>query len=160
MLHVDIIAIGSIRELFYQQACQEYLKRNSKYYRIRVIEVKEESLPSEPSPKQIRDGVDKETQRLQEQIKANSFLVGLSPKGSKLDSLAFATLLDQMPLKGFSHCTFAIGGSFGLSDDFLQHCHQHLSFSELTFPHQLFRVILLEQLFRSAKINHGEIYHK
>ena len=160
MLHVDIIAIGSIRELFYQQACQEYLKRNSKYYRIRVIEVKEESLPSEPSPKQIRDGIDKETQRLQVQTKANTFLVGLSPKGSKFDSLGFAKLLGQISLKGFSHCTFAIGGSFGLSDNFLQHCHQHLSFSELTFPHQLFRVILLEQLFRSAKINHGETYHK
>lgn len=160
MLHIDIIAVGSIREVFFQQACQEYLKRNSKYYHIQVKETKEESLPLNPSPKQILECIGKESEYASDQIKPNSFLVGLSPQGVRLDSVAFAQLLNDLPMKGFSRCVFVIGGSYGLSQHFLQQCHLKLSFSELTFPHPLFRVMLLEQLFRSAKINHHETYHK
>lgn len=160
MLRIDIIAVGSIKESFLQQACLEYLKRNRKYYQIQILEIKEESQPSNPSPQQVLDGIEKESNRILENTRDKSYLIGLTPKGSKVDSTVFAQLIDQIPMKGYSCCTFAIGGSNGLSELFLAQCHLSLSFSDMTFPHQLFRVLLLEQLFRSAKINHHEPYHK
>lgn len=160
MLHIDIVAVGSLRESYWQDACQEYLKRNRKYYHLALMEVREELLPDSPSLKQIEDGLEKEAARMESSIKPSSYTIACYQGGKKIDSPGFAQMLQSLPLKGFSHCTFLIGGSYGISSRLLETCSCTLSFSDLTFPHQLFRLVLLEQLFRSAKINHHETYHK
>lgn len=160
MLHIDIISVGSLRESYWKDACQEYLKRNRKYYHLEMIEIREELLPDAPSQKQIEDSLEKEAERIKTSLKPSSYTIACSPKGNQFDSLQFAQMLQSLPLKGFSYCSFLIGGSWGMSSSLLEACSQNLSFSEMTFPHQLFRLLLLEQLFRSAKINHHETYHK
>ena len=143
---IRIICVGKIKEAFYRDACLEYLKRLSKYHKILIDEVMDSDKVSEGS-------------LILKKIQDKDYVVTLEIDGRQMDSLEFSDFLDKSFLKN-SNITFVIGGSDGLDDRVKRRSNDKVSFSKLTFPHQLFRVILLEQIYRSFKIIHNESYHK
>lgn len=158
-MKIDIVCVGKIRENFFKEAISEYSKRLSRYVNLNIIEVADEKAPegiSEATKKNIKysEGV-----RIIKAIR-NGFVIALDLKGKKFSSEKFAELFGDLAVSGVSGITFVIGGSLGLSDEVLKHCNLSVSFSDMTFPHQLMRVILLEQIYRSEKIINHEPYHK
>lgn len=147
---IKIICVGKIKEKFYKEAILEYSKRISKYTKLQIIEVSDSSLDDE---------VNIEGKDILKHIKDNDYVITMEINGHILSSLEFASKLDSLFIYS-SNITFVIGGSLGLSDMVKQRSNYSLSFSKMTFPHQLFRVILLEQIYRSYKINNNECYHK
>ena len=143
---IRIICVGKIKEKFYQDAINEYLKRLQKYHKIIIEEV-------------IDSDIKHESELILKKIKELDYIVTLEIEGKSINSIEFAEFIDKSFLKT-STITFIIGGSNGLSNEIKQRANHHLSFSKLTFPHQLFRVILLEQIYRSFKIINNETYHK
>ncbi len=159
-MNITLYTVGKIKENFYRQAIEEYTKRLGRYCRLRIVEVADEKTPDHASPAveaQIRQ---KEGERLLKQIKDGTYLVALAIEGKKMDSIAFAEKIQQLGLHGTSEIGFVIGASLGLSDSVLSRADMKLSFSDLTFPHQLMRVILLEQIYRAYRIISNEPYHK
>ena len=159
-MNVTVIAVGKIKEKYYTEAVKEYAKRLSRYCKLNIIEVADEQTPDGASPaleEQIRQ---KEGQRILKNLKEDSYVIALAIQGKKLSSEAFAGKLEQLAISGKSHITFLIGGSLGLSGEVLSRADYLLSFSDMTFPHQLMRVILLEQVYRCYRIIHHEPYHK
>ncbi len=150
---IKIITVGSIKEKYLKEAVDEYTKRLSKYTNIEIIEVKDEGLV-EPSK-----AIYLEEEKILKQINDKDYIITLEIEGKELSSLAFAEKLDKITLES-SNITFVIGGSYGLSQNIKDKAKLHLSFSKMTFPHQLFRVLLLEQIYRAFKINNNESYHK
>ena len=150
---IKIICVGKIKEKFYQEAVNEYIKRLSKYTKIEIFECKDYS---ELNPIEI---VAKEKEEIMKYISDRDYLITLEIEGNQIDSPTLATKIDQV-FNTHSTITFIIGGSYGLDDEIKKKSNYALSFSKMTFPHQLFRVILLEQLYRSYKINNNESYHK
>lgn len=150
---IKIITVGSIKEAYLRDAIEEYLKRLSKYTNIEIIEVKEESLV------EIDKSLRLEEEKILKQINDKDYIITLEIEGKELSSMEFAEKLDKIQLET-SNITFIIGGSNGLSNTIKEKSRWHLSFSKMTFPHQLFRVLLLEQIYRAYKINHNESYHK
>jgi len=159
MMHFTIVAVGRLKEPYLVAAAEEYLRRLAPYARVRVHEVPEEAFPPHPSPAQGRAVREREAALLARSIPADTFLVALSPAGRMLTSEDFAALIGERALEGRGRFTFLIGGSLGLAPALLERADLVLSFSRLTFPHQLFRVILLEQLYRACKILRHEPYH-
>ncbi len=150
---IKVLCVGKIKEKFYSEAINEYLKRLSKYTKIEVIECKDYSgLP-------INDILLHEKQELQNHINPKDYIITLEIDGKQLDSLEFAEKIDTI-YNSYSNITFIIGGSYGIHEDIKKISNYKLSFSKMTFPHQLFRVVLLEQLYRCYKINNNESYHK
>ena len=147
-MKISLICVGTLKEKYLKEAVKEYSKRLSSYCNLEIIEVKE--------------GRDKEAEGrgILKRIDERSFTTALDIDGKELDSEAFAKKIDQLPHEGISKLTFIIGGSGGLSQEVKESCDFRLSFSRMTFPHQLMRVIFLEQLYRTFKINRNEIYHK
>ena len=159
-MNVTVIAVGKIKEKYYTEAVKEYAKRLSRYCKLNIIEVADEQTPDGAGPaleEQIRQ---KEGQRILKNLKEDSYVIALAIQGKKLSSEAFAGNLEQLAISGKSHITFLIGGSLGLSGEVLSRANYLLSFSDMTFPHQLMRVILLEQVYRCYRIIHHEPYHK
>lgn len=159
-MNVTVIAVGKIKEKYYTEAVKEYAKRLSRYCKLNIIEVADEQTPDGAGPaleEQIRQ---KEGQRILKNLKEDSYVIALAIQGKKLSSEAFAGKLEQLAISGKSHITFLIGGSLGLSGEVLSRANYLLSFSDMTFPHQLMRVILLEQVYRCYRIIHHEPYHK
>lgn len=159
-MNVTVIAVGKIKEKYYTEAVKEYAKRLSRYCKLNIIEVADEQTPDGAGPaleEQIRQ---KEGQRILKNLKEDSYVIALAIQGKKLSSEAFAGKLEQLAIAGKSHITFLIGGSLGLSGEVLSRADYLLSFSDMTFPHQLMRVILLEQVYRCYRIIHHEPYHK
>lgn len=159
-MNITLYTVGKIKENFYRQAVAEYVKRLGRYCRLKIVEVADEKTPdhaSDAAETQIRE---KEGERLLKQIKEDTFLIALAIDGKKMDSIAFAEKIRMLGLHGTSGIGFVIGGSLGLSDAVLRRADLRLSFSDLTFPHQLMRVILLEQIYRAYRIIHNEPYHK
>ena len=150
---IKIITVGSIKEKYLKDAVDEYTKRLSKYTNIEIIEVKDEGLV-EPSK-----AIYLEEEKILKQINDKDYIITLEIEGKELSSLEFAEKLDKITLES-SNITFVIGGSYGLSQNIKDKAKLHLSFSKMTFPHQLFRVLLLEQIYRAFKINNNESYHK
>ena len=150
---IKIITVGSIKEKYLKDAIEEYLKRIKKYTNIEIIEVKDEGLV-EPAK-----AVNLEEEKILKHINDKDYIITLEIEGRQLDSLEFADKLDRITLES-SNITFIIGGSYGLSNNIKDKSRLHLSFSKMTFPHQLFRVLLLEQIYRAYKINNNESYHK
>lgn len=150
---IKIICVGKIKENYIKDAIKDYLKRIEKYTNIEIIEVKDEKNDDEKIAKE------KEAERILKHIKEKDYVVTLEIEGKKYDSPTFANFIDKTFLNT-STIIFIIGGSLGLSDKVKNRSNQSISFSNLTFPHQLFRVILLEQIYRSYKINNNEKYHK
>lgn len=144
---IKILCVGKIKEGYLQDLINDYLKRISKYHKIEIIELKDDS------------NYQKETSNLLEHIKSSDYNIALDIKGKMIKSEEFASIIDKTFLTN-STITFIIGGSLGLNDEIKSKCQQIISFSHLTFPHGLFRGILLEQIYRSFKILNNETYHK
>ena len=150
---IKIIAIGKIKEKFYRDAIEEYLKRLKKYEKIEIIELKDETSASS------KENLKKEATLILSKIDDKDYVIALDRKAKDLSSKDFALTLSKISLES-SKITFVIGGSEGLAKEVLDRSNQKISFSKLTFPHQLFRVILLEQIYRAYRINNNEKYHK
>ena len=150
---IKIITVGQIKEKYLQDAINEYKKRLSKYTNIEVIEVKDEGLVEEVKVIKL------EADKIKKHINDRDYIVTLEIEGKQMTSVEFANKIDNILIEN-SNIDFIIGGSYGLSDDIKNMSRLHLSFSKMTFPHQLFRVLLLEQIYRAYKINNNESYHK
>ncbi len=159
-MKITIITVGKIKEKYLKDAISEYTKRLSKYCKLDIVEVADEKTPdnaSEVVENQIRS---KEAERILKYVKDDAFVVTLEINGKQLTSEELAKKIDTLGIQGHSHIIFIIGGSIGLGQEVLQKSNFALSFSKMTFPHQLMRVILLEQIYRSYRIINGEPYHK
>ena len=159
-MNITIYTVGKIKEKFYRQAIEEYEKRLSRYCKLKIVEVTDEKTPDHASELQNQQIKEKEGERLLKQMKDGSFIIALAIQGKKMDSVAFSEKIDALGLHGVSDIGFVIGGSLGLSDAVLNRADMLLSFSDMTFPHQLMRVILLEQVYRAYRISCKEPYHK
>ena len=164
-MKIDIICVGKIKESFYRDAISEYSKRLSRYADVSIIEVADEKTPDRASEAEELEIRRKEGERILKLLKKDgtsgkAYVITLEILGKQLDSVQLAEKIDSLGVSGVSHIQFVIGGSIGLSDDVIKCADMHLSFSKMTFPHQLMRVILLEQIYRSYRIISGEPYHK
>jgi 23S rRNA (pseudouridine1915-N3)-methyltransferase len=160
-VQVTIIAVGRLRETFWKEAEAEYLKRLSGHTsKIAVVEVADEPTPEDASESQEETIKQKEGARILAQIGERDYVIALDRTGKIFDSLAFAAHLERLATEGNSAFTYIIGGSLGLHTLVLSRANTCLSFGAFTFPHQLMRIILLEQLYRASKIARGENYHK
>ena len=160
MIHISLICVGKIKENYFTAAIQEYAKRLQRYCKLSVIEVKDEATPDAPSPREEEQILAKEGQRILEKIPSSAHVTALCIEGKPMSSQAFAASIADFMANGVSQLAFVIGGSLGLSDAVKRRADQKLSFSPMTFPHQLMRVVLLEQIYRAMNINHGGKYHK
>ena len=159
-MNITLVTVGKIKEKYFRYAIAEYQKRLSKYCRLEIVEVADEKTPdkaSETEEAQIRQ---REAARILKAVRDNAYCIALTIDGKKRDSVNLATHIEQLGLSGKSNLVFVIGGSLGLHDSVVQRADETLSFSELTFPHQLMRVILLEQIYRCFRIINNEPYHK
>lgn len=159
-MKIDIISVGKIKEGYFRDAISEYRKRLTKYCRIEIIEVADEKTIEHASSVQEDLIRKKEGMRILKNIREDAYVIALSISGKKLDSLSFSEKLNYLGISGKSHIQFVIGGSLGLHTEVLKKADYELSFSDMTFPHQLMRVILLEQIYRCYRIINGEPYHK
>jgi 23S rRNA (pseudouridine1915-N3)-methyltransferase len=159
-MKVNIIAVGKLKEKYLKEAINEYSKRLSKFCQLDIVEVSDEKAPDKLSKLEEEQVKKREGQRIIKKIKDGSLVIVLDIKGEKLDSEGFANKLNSFFISGKSNITFIIGGSLGLDDEVLNLADFRFSLSDLTFPHQLARVILLEQIFRAFKILANETYHK
>lgn len=159
MLSINIICVGKLKESYLKDAVTEYEKRLSKYCHITVTEVADEKLPNKLNNSIISEIKQKEGIKILEHIKKDSYVICLDLTGKQLSSEDFSKKIDAIGLNLNSSVTFVIGGTLGLSDEVLLHSNEKLCFSKMTFPHQLIRIFLLEQLFRAFKISKGETYH-
>lgn len=159
-MNISIITVGKLKEKYLKEGINEYLKRLSKYAKVDVIEIADEKAPENLSAKEEEMVKDKEGQGILKYIKDNMYVVALDIKGKQLSSEELADFLSQRALLGESNIAFVIGGSLGLSQAVLDRANYKLSFSKMTFPHQLMRLILLEQIYRGFRIINNEPYHK
>ncbi|SUK02085.1 LSU m3Psi1915 methyltransferase RlmH [Staphylococcus agnetis] len=159
-MKITIIAVGKLKEKYWKQAIAEYEKRLTAYTKVEIIEVPDEKAPENMSDKEIEQVKEKEGQRILAKIKPQSTVITLEIQGKMLSSEGLAKELDQRMTQGASDFTFIIGGSNGLHQEVMNRSNFALSFSKMTFPHQMMRVVLLEQVYRAFKINRGEAYHK
>lgn len=159
-MYIDLITVGKLKERYWREACQEYEKRLSRYHKLKTTTVADEKDPADQGPKAIAKVCDLEGSRIEQKIPPHSYVIALDVKGNRYDSEAFAQHLTQLESRGHTHLCLIIGGSHGLSPAVLAKANERLSFSDFTFPHQLMRVILLEQIYRASRINAGEPYHK
>jgi len=156
---VTIIAVGKIKEKYLVEGIKEYSKRLSKYTKLNIIEVPDEHAPENLSKKEMNIIKDKEGEKIESKIK-DSYVIALAIKGVMFSSEELANKIEDIKTYNSSQITFIIGGSLGLSNSVLKKADLIMSFSEMTFPHQLMRLILLEQVYRSFRINSNEPYHK
>ena len=158
MLHIDCICVGKLKEDYLKNAILEYSKRLSKYCIFNIIELQDEKVPTNLSEAEKTKIIEKESNNILANIKDNSYVIALDLTGKELDSVALSQKIENLSISN-SSITFIIGGSLGLSKQVLNYCNEKLCFSKMTFPHQLIRVFLLEQLFRAFKIENNETYH-
>lgn len=159
-MKITVLTVGKIKEKYLRDAIAEYSKRLSRYAKLEIIEVADEKTPDNASETVETNIKNKEAERLLKYIRDDAYLITLEIKGKQLTSEELAQKIDTLGVQGTSHIIFAIGGSLGLGEEVLKRSNYALSFSKMTFPHQLMRVILLEQIYRSYRIISGEPYHK
>ena len=159
-MKITLITVGKIKERFFEEAIKEYSKRLSRYCKLEIIQVADEKTPDGASPLVEEQIKEKEGQRILSHIKDGMYVIALAIQGNMLTSEELAQKVDTLGISGVSHAAFVIGGSLGLSEQVLKRADYQLSFSKMTFPHQLMRVILLEQIYRSYRIISGAPYHK
>lgn len=160
MIKVTIIAVGKLKEKYLKDACSEYLKRLSSYSKVNIIEINEERCSDSPSPNEIESVKQKEGERIIAKIPKGSYVVPMCIEGCEMSSIEFSESIEKASLSGFGEITFIIGGSFGMSDEVKALGKLRLSFGKITLPHQLMRVILLEQIYRAFSISNHTKYHK
>lgn len=159
-MKITIITVGKIKEKHFTAAIDEYAKRLTKYCNMTMIEVPDEKAPENLSDKEMIQVKDKEGERILSKIKDTQYVITLEIKGKQSSSEEFSEQLSLLGLGGQSDVVFVIGGSLGLSDQVIKRSNQALSFSKMTFPHQLMKVVLLEQIYRAFRIQKNEPYHK
>lgn len=159
MLNVRIVCVGKIKDSFNKQGIDEYKKRLSRYIKLDIIEVDDAKIKENASPKEEEIVKKEEGIRILKQVKDNEYMILLDLHGKEIDSVEFSKIIDMTSIR-FSTITFVIGGSLGLSDAVIQRANYRLCLSKMTFTHQMTRVILLEQIYRSFKILNNEVYHK
>lgn len=159
-MKITLITVGKIKERYFEDAVKEYAKRLSRYCKLEIVQVADEKTPDgagEALEAQIKE---KEGQRILAHIKDGTYVIALAIEGDMLDSVELSRKLSRLGVEGKSQIAFVIGGSLGLSPEVMARADYALSFSRMTFPHQLMRVVLLEQIYRSYRIAAGEPYHK
>ena len=159
MLNINIVCVGKIKENYLRDAIAEYSKRLSKYCRLKMIELPDEKLPSKLYNSTILEIKEKEAKKIMEAIKTDSYVICLDLKGTEMSSETFSKKLEQISVTGKSTIAFVIGGTLGMTEELLKQANETICFSKMTFPHQLIRVFLLEQIFRAFKISKNETYH-
>lgn len=159
-MKITICCVGKVKEKFYVQAIEEYSKRLSRYCKLEIVEVQDEKTPDNASENLNLQIKQKEGERILSAIKDDAYVCALAIEGKMLDSVELSQKIVRLGIEGKSNIVFVIGGSLGLSKEVLDRADYYLSFSKMTFPHQLMRVILLEQIYRSYRIIKGEPYHK
>lgn len=159
-MYIKLIAVGRLKESYWSKACAEYEKRLRRYHQLSIVEVADEKDPPVDTPAAIEALLTREETRIRQHIPVSSHVIALAVEGKAYDSEQLAAHFDDLESRGITHLTILIGGSNGLSKSLLRDVDEKLSFSALTFPHQLMRVIFLEQLYRISRISRGEPYHK
>ena len=160
MQRITVISVGSIKEAYLKSAVNEYSKRLNAFCRLEIIEIKESRLPDNPNESEIKACLNEEAKRISRYLSPNSNIVTLCIEGKQLTSPELSDFISQSAVSGKADIIFIIGGSFGISEEIKAKSKLKLSFSKMTFPHQLFRVMLLEQIYRAFSINAGSPYHK
>lgn len=159
-MQYTILCVGKLKEKYFTDAVKEYVKRLGRYAKIDVIEVADEKTPDNASSLMENQIKQKEAERLLKHVKDSAYVIALDIRGKQYDSVEFAQKISKLMVQGESHIAFVIGGSLGLHDSVLKRADERISFSKMTFPHQLMRVILLEQIYRAKRILNHEPYHK
>ncbi|MEG1458330.1 MAG: 23S rRNA (pseudouridine(1915)-N(3))-methyltransferase RlmH [Acetivibrio sp.] len=159
-MKITVLSVGKIKETYFTLGIQEYTKRLSRYCKFEMIEVPDEKTPDRASETEERQIKEKEGERLKRYIKEDAYVVALAIEGESLDSIELSRKIEKLGIDGVSHIIFIIGGSLGLDESILNRADCKLSFSRMTFPHQMMRMILLEQVYRGYRIMKGEPYHK
>ena len=159
-MKITFITVGKLKEKHTKSAVDEYAKRLSKYAKFNIIEVMDEPAREKISSAEVQIVLQEEGERILKCIKESGYVIATAISGVQMDSEAFARKITKLSVDGYSHIYFIIGGSLGLSPKVIQKADFLLSFSKMTFPHQLMRVILAEQVYRAFRINSGEPYHK
>ena len=159
-MKITILTVGKIKEKYLKDAIAEYAKRLSRYCKLQIVEVEDEKTPDGASAAMEDQIKEKEAARLSKCLDEEAFLITLEIQGKMLDSESFSKTMEQICLRGKNHIQFVIGGSLGLHTSITERSDLALSFSKMTFPHQLARVMLLEQVYRGFQINGGGKYHK
>ena len=159
-MNIKIIAVGKIKEKYIKEGIDEFSKRLSRYCSLKIVEVNDEKAPENLSQKEMEGIKNKEGEKILKKIPQNSYVISLVIDGEKLSSEALSERIKDLMINGTNDITFIIGGSLGLSDDVISKSDFKISFSNMTFPHQLMRLILLEQVYRGFRIMKGEPYHK
>lgn len=159
-MKITCVTVGKIKEAYFTGAIAEYQKRLSRYCKLEIIELPDEKTPDNASEAQEQQIKEKEGERILKVLKDDAYVIALAIEGKMPDSVELSQKLERLGVQGVSHIMFIIGGSLGLSREVLNRADEKLSFSRMTFPHQLMRVILLEQIYRGYRIMKGEPYHK
>lgn len=159
-MNILIVSVGKLKEKYLKMGIEEYLKRLNAYAKVEVVEVSDEKAPEELSESEMVQVKQKEGERILAKISQDTYVIALAINGKMQSSEDLADTLDKLATYGKSKIAFIIGGSLGLSDEVLKRANEHLSFSKMTFPHQLMKLILVEQIYRAYRINRGEPYHK
>lgn len=159
-MKITLITVGRLKEKFYREAVEEYAKRLGRYCKLEILQVEDEKTPGNASEMEEDLIRKKEGERIMKLLKEDACMITLEIAGKMYDSLEFAHTMEKLQISGVSHIQFVIGGSLGLYEEVCKKADLAVSFSKMTFPHQLMRVILLEQIYRAYRIIHGEPYHK
>ncbi|MGP3609979.1 23S rRNA (pseudouridine(1915)-N(3))-methyltransferase RlmH [Anoxybacteroides rupiense] len=159
-MNITVLSVGKLKEKYLKQGIEEYVKRLSGYAKMEIIEVADEKAPENLSDQEMKQIKEKEGERILAKISDDMHVIALAIDGKMKSSEEFAIHLDKLATYGTSKVAFVIGGSLGLSEKVMKRANESLSFSQMTFPHQLMRLILLEQIYRAFRINRGGPYHK
>ncbi len=157
---ITCVAVGKIKEMYFSEAVKEYAKRLSRYCKLEIVELPDEKTPDGASAAEEAAILEREGERILKAVREDAYVIALAIKGKALDSVELSRRLERLGVEGKSHIVFVIGGSLGLSPAVMKRADESVSFSRMTFPHQLMRVILLEQVYRGFRIMKGEPYHK
>lgn len=160
MMKITVIAVGKIKERYFCDAIREYQKRLGKYCKLELLEVTDEKTPDGASVELENQIKEREGERIRKLLKESTHVIALAIDGRTHDSVQFSKHIERLGVDGYSHLTFLIGGSLGLADSLQKVANEKIGFSAMTFPHQLMRVILLEQIYRGFRIINHEPYHK
>jgi 23S rRNA (pseudouridine1915-N3)-methyltransferase len=160
MLHIKIVSVGKVRETYLQEGIQEYVKRLKSYVHLEFAEVADLTIPSHAGQKQLEQIKGRESESIRGRLKAADYVVLLDRCGENVSSEGLAAFIDERAIQGHSRIAFVIGGSLGVDEEMRRRADWRWSFSALTFPHQLMRLMLLEQIYRACKIRANEVYHK
>ena len=159
-MKISIVCVGKINEKYFRDGIEEYKKRLSKYCKLEIVEVADEKTPDRASEVEELQIKEKEGSRMEKYLKKDAYKIALAIEGDMLDSVQLSKRIAKLGIDGHSHIIFVIGGSLGIAPSIMQQMDYKLSFSKMTIPHQLMRMILLEQIYRSYRIISGEPYHK